>query len=261
MANKINNNVKQEIVRMYNNGSGTMELSNVFGIHRSTIQRVLKDNNVTLRKRTPCHYNIHFFDEYNENSCYWAGFIAADGYIRSDRDAVTIHLSSTDNKHLLKLAKLTNYEGNINMRENECYITFAGKWFQEALRNKFDIHSNKTFDITISNKIPKDLVIHFLRGYFDGDGCVTGVDTNLKANFTSGSQTLLNQVSDYMYDSGIRVRNITGKPPICHYTISYTCQNAYNVLRILYDNSSDDNRLDRKYQLYMTYKQEQDSKE
>jgi intein/homing endonuclease len=27
--------------------------------------------------------------------------------------------------------------------------------------------------MVIPKQIPKDLVIHFIRGYFDGDGCIT----------------------------------------------------------------------------------------
>ena len=37
-----------------------------------------------------------FFDTYTPESCYWAGFIAADGYIRDDRDATTIHLCNDE---------------------------------------------------------------------------------------------------------------------------------------------------------------------
>ena len=251
MATKISNNVEDAVVKLYNEGYGTLELAEKFNLHRGTIQRILKRNNVDLRKRTPVHYDIHFFDEYNENSCYWAGFIAADGYIRSDRAAVTVHLANTDYKHLLKLAQITNYEGNINVSKDACYITFAGEWFKNSLIDKFDIHPRKTFNITISEKIPKDMVKHFLRGYFDGDGSVTYSDKYLRANFTSGSETLLNQIANYFYDNGVRVRNKENKPPICHYTINYGCTNALKVLSILYDCSSETNRLDRKYQLYL----------
>lgn len=254
MPKRTNNEIEREVISLYNEGYGTLELAKKFNLHRVTIQSILKRNNIKLRKGTPVHYNIHFFDEYNELSCYWAGFIAADGYIRSDRAAVTIHLASTDNEHLLKLAQATRYEGNVNVCKNACYITFSGEWFQKALADKFDIYPKKTFDITISEKIPKNMVKHFIRGYFDGDGCVTGINKFIRANFTSGSKVLLNQLIDYFYDHGIRIRNKTNKPPICHYTISYNCTNALKVLDILYNDSSELNRLDRKYQLYFNYK-------
>lgn len=254
MPNKIDDKTEQEIIKLYNDGYGTMEISQKCGIHRATIQRVLQRNNIDLRKRTPAHYNVHFFDEYNENSCYWAGFIASDGYVRSDRDAVTIHLASVDYEHLLKIAKLTDYEGNVKINKNECYITFAGKWFCESLAKNFDINPRKTFDISISDKIPNDMVKHFIRGYFDGDGSVSYSGKYLSINFTSGSKKMLSKIIDFIFNNNIFVRNKTGKPPICRYSIQYRCSNAFNILDLLYSCSSELTRLDRKYQLYLNEK-------
>ena len=254
MPNKIDKKIEKDIIDLYNDGYGTMEISQKCKVHRTTVQRVLQRNNIDLRKRTPVHYDIHFFDEYNQNSCYWAGFIAADGYVRSDRAAVTIHLASVDYEHLLKLAQLTNYQGNVKLNENDCYITFAGKWFQDALDRNFNIRPNKTFDVAISDKIPKDLVKHFIRGYFDGDGSVTHTDNYLRINFTSGSETMLKQIMNFIYNNNIVVRNKTGTPPIHKYVINYSCSVAYKILDILYGCSSELIRLDRKYQLYLNYK-------
>ena len=37
-------------------------------------------------------HDIHFFEKYTKESCYWAGFIAADGNISIKEDSVNIHL-------------------------------------------------------------------------------------------------------------------------------------------------------------------------
>jgi hypothetical protein len=257
MAIKISDETEHKIVELYNEGCGVMELSDEFQLHRTTIQRVLKRHNVKLRKRTPAHYDIHFFDEYNANSCYWAGFIAADGYVRFDRANVSIHLSVNDVSHLKKLEVLTNYIGKTRVYENECCLSFAGEWFPKALADNFDICPRKTFNITISDKIPKNMIPHFLRGYFDGDGSVVKTDDGyLRANFTSGSVVLLRQIVDYMYNVGIRVRNDGEKAKIYQSSRStgYSCKNTLQVLDLLYSNSTDLTRLDRKYQLYLQYK-------
>lgn len=260
MPTRINKEIENNVVDLYNEGYGVMELSDKYKIHRCTIQRILKRNNIKLRKRTPSHYNIHFFDEYNVDSCYWAGFIAADGYVRSDRANVSIHLSKTDLGHLKKLEKLTNYIGKTAVYENECCLSFAGQWFRDALANNFDIYPKKTFDIRISDKIPKDMIPHFLRGYMDGDGSIVKFENYLRVNFTSGSNVLLNQIIDYMYDIGIKVHNETNKAKIqpSSYSISYSCKNALQVLDLLYANSTDFTRLDRKYQIYLQYKSQLD---
>ena len=260
--NETSDIIQKEIIKLYNDGYGVMKLSKKYKIHRSTVQKILKKNGIQLRKRTPIHYNVHFFDEYNETSCYWAGFISADGYVRSDRAAVTIHLAITDYEHLLKLAQLTDYEGKVNINNNECYITFAGKWFQEALADKFDIYPRKTFNIEISEKIPKDMLSHFIRGYFDGDGCITTSKSNncLHISFTSGSDKILYQIRQYFYDCGIRVRNKSGMPKKYNRAIIYNCSNAFKILKILYENSLDKNRLNRKYKLYVSEKEKYEHK-
>ena len=259
MAIKISNEIEHKIVNLYNEGYGVMELSDKFQLHRTTIQRVLKRHNVKLRKRTPAHYNIHFFDEYNINSCYWAGFIAADGYVRFDRANVSIHLSANDSSHLKKLEILTSYVGKTRVHDNDCCLSFAGEWFPKALADNFDIYPRKTFNVTISNKIPKDMIPHFLRGYFDGDGCVTNAGEYLKISFTSGSTTLLKQISEFFYDNDIRVRNEFGMPKVFNNCfIAYNCKNAQQVLDLLYLDSTELTRLDRKYQLYLQYKSTSD---
>lgn len=255
MANRTNDKIEKQIIDYYSEGYGVMELSEQFQLHRCTIQRILHRNNIKLRKRTPGHYDIHFFDEYSVDSCYWAGFIAADGYVRSDRANVSIHLSVVDIEHLKKLEKLTNYTGKITVYDNECCLSFAGEWFPKALAKNFEIYPRKTFDIMLSDKIPKDMIPHFLRGYFDGDGCVTNVGEYLRISFTSGSVNLLKQISDFLYNHGVRVRNEFGVPKISNNCfMTYNCKNAQQILELLYADSTDSTRLDRKYQRYLQYK-------
>ena len=256
MPIKVAENIEDDVVSLYNDGYSVTELSDKYKLHRCTIQRILKRNNIELRKRTPARYNIHFFDDYNVNSCYWAGFIAADGYIRSDRANVSIHLSNADIDHLRKLEKLTDYVGKTTVYENECCLSFAGKWFQDSLANNFGIHPRKTFNIQISDKIPEDMLPHFLRGYMDGDGSIVKIGDYLRVNFTSGSNMLLTQISDYMYNIGIRVHNKSNRAEIQRksYSISYSCNNALKILDLLYSDSTDLTRLDRKYEIYLQYK-------
>lgn len=257
MPGKTNDDIESKIIELYNEGYGAIELAEKFQLHRCTIQRILKRNNIKLRKRTPTHYDIHFFDEYNVESCYWAGFIAADGYVRSDRDCVSIHLSSTDVGHLQKLADATKYMGKIALYDSECCLSFSGQWFKESLAKNFDIHPRKTFSIQLSDKIPKNMITHFLRGYFDGDGCVTNTEEYLRISFASGSKVLLNQIVNFIYDNGVRVRNESGISKIWgNRFITYTCKNAQQILDLLYTDSTDATRLNRKYELYLKCKGE-----
>ena len=172
---------------------------------------------------------------------------------------MSVHLCNADIEHLNKMAVATDFKGVVHLYENDCYLSFSGEWFKQSLENNFDIFPRKTFDIKISNKIPEDMIVHFLRGYFDGDGSVTHTDKYLRINFASGSVALLNQIMDFIYDNGIYVRNDDKKPKITNgCLLSYSCNNAYKILDMLYSCSTELTRLERKYNLYLKWREQYD---
>ena len=255
MPEKIPDNLEKKIIRDYNNGYGTNFISLKYNLNRSTIQRCLKRNNIELRRVSPhSHYDIHFFDKYSNESCYWAGFIAADGNIRDDRDGTTIHLCNDDICQLYKIKTLTNYEGNISNSKKECSIFFAGKWFSEKLLNNYDLSPRKTYNVKISDKIPKNKLNHFVRGYFDGDGCITDINGYPSINFSSGSKLILNQLIDiFKNDLNISLQTEGKQPKIHGIQVHYSCSNAMKILEWMYKDSTYLTRLDRKYNKYLSY--------
>lgn len=251
---KIDDEMEHLIALDYKNGYGTNYLTEKYGIHRSTIQRCLLRNGIELRRGSPYkHYNINFFDEYNPESCYWAGFIASDGYVRNDRDAVCLHICNDDISHLYKIKELTNYEGNISNSKRECSITFCGKWFSEKLFDNYNITPRKTHNITISDKIPKEMLKHYIRGYFDGDGCISDNNGYPHIDFSSSSEKLLKQLIGIFQDIGVQLQTKKGQPEINGIQINYSCSNAMKILKWIYKESTYLTRLDRKYNKYLSY--------
>ena len=254
MGIRINQELENCIISDYNNGYGTNYIADKYNLHRSTIQRCLQRNNVELRRVSPySHYNVHFFDTYTPESCYWAGFIAADGYIRDDRDATTIHLCNDDINHLYKIKELTSYEGNISNSKRECSIMFSGKWFGKKLYENFCLTPRKTHKVIISEKIPPDMLRHYVRGYFDGDGCISDTQGYPQINFSSGSEIILKQLIEIFQDIGIYLQTKEGKPKIHGIQIDYKCSNAMKILKWMYEDSTYLTRLDRKYNKYLSY--------
>lgn len=250
--------IEEKVIFSYQEGIGTMELAKTFNLSRSTIQAILKRNDIPLRKTSPWRkkFNIHFFDNYTEESCYWAGFIAADGNVRSTRQEVNIHLSIEDYTHLEKFAQVINYIGKIEKSEKDCRIVISGSWYVDALEKNFNIIPQKTSILQFPTQMPKKFWNIYLRGYFDGDGCITYSNNNLHISITSGSIEFLNFCIEYFYGEGIRVRknknNESEKPKIyCNKTINYFLNNAKKILHLLYQNSTNLTRLDRKYKLYV----------
>lgn len=230
-------------------------LAEKYGVHRKTIKECLKSQGIPLRKRTPKTLVNHlFFSEYNAESCYWAGFILADGYIRNNkRFSLEIKLQKQDVGHLNKFSNSIGFSGLIKERSNYFSITISSSQLIFDLADKFEIYNKKSLTCHISSKIPNGYLKDYIRGYFDGDGCIT--HTSIEAiNFT-GTDATLNFIRDYFYNTcNIKLRT-KDKPDIVRThtkkvgTIHYSGMSAFRCLHHMYNGTTA--FLERKYRKYM----------
>jgi hypothetical protein len=254
--------VNKPVVELYTNGIGVCEIGKRLGVSRMKVLRTLKENNIVSERITRPYknfFNINFFSEYNEKSCYWAGFIMADGNIHSKRKVLCISLASVDKAHLEKFKSDINFTGPISdytghdIRTEKDFnyskITIGGKWFANDLEKNFNVTAKKTFTTTLPN-IPSEFIPAFIRGYFDGDG---SIENNGNSHIV-GTYELLSSIQDFFYKNGIKVKGKTGygkiTPTRSIYSISYNSKNADKFLDIIYGNSKV--HLDRKYNKYLS---------
>lgn len=131
-----------------------------------------------------------FFKEPNILNCYWAGFIAADGYVRNKPIQLGITLSIKDKDHLNKFKEDINYTGPIHDRkikrvykEQEIVGEFVNLTIcssQEILFdlfNNFNIVPRKSSVLQPPNLESLNLKLAFIIGLIDGDGTIY-VDSN-----------------------------------------------------------------------------------
>lgn len=267
MAQKISNEIEQQICQLYGDGSGTNEIAKLFNLNRSTVQKILIRNNLKLRKTSPYKkkYNVHYFDEYNDENCYWAGFILADGCIRTDRDAVEIHLQEGDKDHLLKFAKAISFTGELvyDKYSHAYSISVAGKWFPEALKKNFGIEGRKSLTTMFPKQVPLKYYNSLIRGIFDGDGSISTHITqysNIPQMSIVGTLDLVDNIRHIFYDWGVRLKTKANEiPPIIQCTttgmgyVALSGKNANLILKKLYENSTDEVRLLRKYNMFMEH--------
>ncbi len=122
-------------------------------------------------------YNENYFQVIDsEDRAYFLGLIYADGCIINDsknfRYRLVLKLHTKD-KHILE--EFINCIGGemsvwINGQRDMCEIGFSGKKIISDLES-IGLIQNKTFSLKYP-KIEEGLERHFLRGYFDGDGCI-----------------------------------------------------------------------------------------
>lgn len=152
-----------------------------YGIHSYTFKKFLEKNNVKIRKRIYEFDESFFFNIDDEDKAYWFGFIAADGYISKSNKQLAFNQSSVDDCHLMKFAKIFNSTTKIvdvfDKRTKKAYVksrfVLSSKKICSDLIDK-GIFNKKSLTMTdeCANYVPESLLNHFIRGYFDGDGCI-----------------------------------------------------------------------------------------
>ena len=127
-----------------------------------------------MRKRNQCKFNHHYFDKIDSpEKSYWLGFLMADGTIsdRAKKGALQlqIHLANKDIEHLKKFHLAIESDNAIHYEaDGSIRSSHSSDYLCEALIN-LGCTSRKTFTLEFP-KLPDELINHFIRGYFDGDG-------------------------------------------------------------------------------------------
>src|SRR5262245_15737024 len=125
-------------------------------------------------------YDRQFFASVNEDSAYWAGFLAADGCLSPARRTVQVYLGTRDRGHLKKLAAAIGYTGPIVDSKSVNIFAPNGAALSritlchaqemiEDLHQKFRVIPRKTY-ILEPPHLSRPFARHFLRGLMDGDG-------------------------------------------------------------------------------------------
>lgn len=263
MTKRIDIQIEKQIRDLYNTGIGTNKIAVDLGIHRSTVQKYLKLSNTKLRKKSPQFlYNIDFFSNYSAESCYWAGFIMADGNIRSDRETLGIHLNKKDQEHLIKFKNAINGQTIIQENvDNSVAIFINGPWFPKQLKNNFLILPKKSLIATFPLQIPKHFYHHFIRGVYDGDGSITIKFVDIPYITFTGTRDILVNIETIINDhTNVKLKSRNVVPPLQDhhngsvYQISYSGKNAAIILNWLYYDSTENTRLSRKYDIWNNIK-------
>lgn len=118
-------------------------------------------------------WNFDFFKQRNELTAYWAGFIMADGCVMhkgANSAALQIILHKQDEDHLHKWSSAIEINDNPISITKSIYrrVTIQNTSLKNDL-NIWGIVPRKTYNFVEPN-IPLNLIPHFLRGWFDGDG-------------------------------------------------------------------------------------------
>ena len=211
-----------EIIKFYLEGNSIAATGRKFNLTPYKTKKTLIENNIQIRTRHEQTIlenmkrgkaiNHNYFDVLTLENVYYLGFLAADGTVRPHRNEIKVGLSSIDKDFLIEFKNNLKSE-----REIKDYITangfevsellFSSQKIKEEL-SKYSIVPNKT-ELGISFKnIPEKFRLAFIKGFFDGDGCIRmslskGKYKRYEAKFTTGSKIWAKRIQTFLEREGI----------------------------------------------------------
>lgn len=140
-----------------------------------------------------------------EEQAYSLGFLTADGYNTGLQVGLKVKASDLD--ILKKIKNCFSESIQIQTEKNSKSFVISSMVICENLR-KLGIIKNKSHNEKAIPVLKPELVRHFIRGYFDGDGtvfiCKARKNRFLKCNICSSTSMILYQIQDILSQNSIQ---------------------------------------------------------
>jgi len=199
------------------------------------------------RNNPNCKYDIkdfQFSEINNENKAYILGWIASDGSIVTSSFSIYIHKKDID--IIRKIRDFICKEIPIKPKKKDLVgITISSKQMVSDICLHLGIKPGaKARHIQFPYLETNELKWAFIRGYFDGDGCVSSLLTKKRrprCSIASSSKVFLNDVFEFV--------NIPGS--ISGVNLEWNGNNALDFLGKIYNNFG--MKMERKYNRYLDW--------
>jgi len=224
-------------------------------------------------------FKTDFFEKWSLEMAYVLGYLYADGDIedvrKSSRTQYTT-IASVDKENLGSIKRAMGSEHDLNYRAPRKIAHWNGKIYESSgiycLRIgskklfsdlvKLGLTPRKSLTIKFPTNVPDECLSHFIRGYFDGDGCVflqkaKGITKpmiikKLSAIFTSGSfaflQGLAKTIKNRLSIDHDRIYNSSRA-----FQLRYSTGDSVKIFGFMYKNCPKGLYLKRKFDIFKEY--------
>jgi len=127
-------------------------------------------NNTKIKK-----IMINNFYILTQESSYWLGFLAADGWLsnnKTNKNQIGLCLKLDDIEHIEKFKKYMNTSNKIGIYKNSANIRFTSKEIFNSLIECGLCEKKSHSEISLIEKIPNEFKKNWICGFFDGDGSI-----------------------------------------------------------------------------------------
>jgi len=268
--------VKQEVYKMKVDGLSYKEISFQTRIPYNTLTSWFRSKNLSQEQRSKLKhpgikysYNMKLFETPNALTYYLLGVFYADGNVH--QNLKTIILTSKDLDWLEAINKVVCPTSNIIFHPKNCsysYLRINNKiivdWFVKS-----GCVPAKSLIVNYPTNMPAKYNSHFIRGVFDGDGCMAMSKpkkgtyvVNFKPTIVTASEKFFDILTKVLNANNIKVSYHKSKEKD-HYSTMYIIHmcggaNAVRFCEFIYkDNNICLQRKYDKYQEYLNIRKEE----
>jgi intein/homing endonuclease len=240
-----------KIKELANKGCNLRKISEELNIPEKRLSDITNFFKVEIRKNFTYYINHDFFENINsELKSYILGFLVADGNIsckKGNRQQRISFCNNIDDLEVIELIrdsiipefvlKTINKSTDSITRKNTIIFKFSSQQIADDLL-RLGVTPNKTQDLqfTILDKIPSHLIRDFIRGFLDGDGCVT----KSEIKFVSTSKPFMQEIESIFNELGTtsRLRTDCNKMEYYRLMINLGYESRQKIFDYLYKDSN-----------------------
>lgn len=248
----------KDIISLYESGLPPVQIAEKFNCCTVNITRRLKkagiefkrDYSTVRRTRINRHtVDEHYFDNINtEDKAYFLGLMYSDGSVTKNQ----FYLKLKDEHILQSFKECIKSSAPIRSKNTPWGVIYlfcvSSQKLCKSLINQ-GCYINKTKTIKFP-KLEATLIKHFIRGFFDGDGCLQLNDKLYRCSFdlTSASKEFLEQVRPIITEKAISNGGLNKEFKYDVWHLRYCGKQVIQILDWLYSDANF--YLNRKYFKY-----------
>lgn len=220
------------------------------GVSDAVVKRVLYEHNIPLRtiNKPQQKFTIKkdFFKNQTKDMAYVLGLLASDGSVSASKNLIYIELQRADRELLEKVNKILentrpvkDYETSRGYENSKIY--FYSQEAKEQLK-EYHIIPNKTnsTEFTFPETLRKEFWNDYIRGLFDGGGCIKDTNGTPTWEINSVSKNLIDVIQQYFLDLGIEMKIQTfskNRNMPVYRLYCYSQEKCHKIFNILYNNT------------------------
>lgn len=219
--------IDEKVIELYKKYNAASKVGDILSISRKLILKIVKEYDESLIERNRTYstnkprkkykLNENYFEKIDTpEKAYLLGYLYTDGYNAEKNRTVKLGLHKQDS-HVLDFFKK---EIGIEVKLEKCKgnvlrLNIHSKKLSTDL-SKLGCFQKKTYTLEFptEEQVPNKYMSHFIRGAFDGDGCmyIRKVREKAKTGYANfvGCKLFLNGINNYLHNVvGMTYRQIT----------------------------------------------------